>query len=117
MKKGKTEVGKRLEEELRKKFGTISAAAKAAGGADASYFGSYLTGRSGLGKLVITKLEKMGIDVNYVLNGREEPKANDQSALRDLLQKKVTDLEYRLSQAASELKEMSDLIQNSGIGK
>ncbi len=105
------EVGKRLNEELRDKFGTITEASKAVGAKNASYFGSYLSGRAGLGHLVIKKLEKMGIDVDYVLNGREETLGQNSSY--DLLLRKVNDLEYRLSQASIELKEMATIIRTA----
>ncbi len=104
-------VSKRLNEELRDKFGTITEASKAAGGKNASYFGSYLSGRAGLGQMVIKKLEKMGIDVDYVLNGREETLG--QNTTYDLLLRKVNDLEYRLSQASIELKEVVSIIKTA----
>lgn len=113
----KNEVGRRLEAELRKKFKTVTAATKAIGSSDPSYFGAYIAGKTLPGKIVISRLEKIGINMQYVMTGNEDGTITNADERLLLVQRKLDDIKYRLDQALTELAGVSEVINAPAIKK
>ena len=113
----KIEVGRRLEQELRRKFKTVTAATKAIGSKDPSYFGTYIAGKTLPGKIVISRLEKIGINMRYVMTGSEDGATSNADEKLLLVQRKVDDIKYRLDQAMRDLASLTEVINTPAIKK
>jgi hypothetical protein len=111
------EVGRRLESELRRKFKSVSAATRAMGSKDPSYFGAYIAGKTLPGKVVLSRLEKIGINVKYVMTGNEDGATSNADEKLLLVQRRVDDIKYRLDQAMSDLADVTQLINATAIKK
>lgn len=68
----KLEIGIRLKEFAKKKFDGIASLERALGKTPA-YFQNYLNGRSYLGSEILIKLQELGCDINWLLNGTPSP--------------------------------------------
>jgi len=66
----KREIGERLKFFAKKKFGNQAKFARAMG-KDLTYFTPYYNGKSYLGGEILSKLVKLGCDINWLLTGEE----------------------------------------------
>lgn len=69
---GHAEMAERFRKVIKEQFGTQIALARAIGVKDGSYLTPYVTGRSMIGGILRKKLEGVGVDVDYIVTGRNK---------------------------------------------
>jgi len=112
------EMAERFRKVIQDQFGTQIALARAIGVKDGSYLTPYVTGRSMIGGILRKKLEKVGIDVDYILTGRMkesqeapvqvEPVTNEE--LFEQCASKVMDIQGRLLELNAAVLEVNQML-------
>lgn len=111
-------MAERFRKVIQDQFGTQIALARAIGVKDGSYLTPYVTGRSMIGGILRKKLEKVGIDVDYILTGRMkksqeapvqvEPVTNEE--LFEQCANKVMDIQGRLLELNAAVLEVNQML-------
>jgi len=115
------DVGKRLDEEIFRVFGTKREAAKQMELSSGSYFNAYTSGKVGIGVVLLKRLQNASIDIGYVKDGVKtiipdaiQAVANVEAAKCSL---EISALKRRIDRASAELadisKELSALIDRN----
>ena len=112
MSHGDVEAGRRLEEELIKKYGSKKAAAEAMGLKDGSYWTTYLKGRNKIGGILQKKLMDAGLDVGYIMKGVRAAATESAAATLSLEQ-----LRIKMKAMSSDLDYMADIIEKLSKSK
>lgn len=103
-------VGKRLDEEILRLFGTKREAAKKMGLSDGSYFNTYTSGRATIGGIFQRRLSQAGFDVQYILSGvRSDALATCVAAERCCAD--IDLLNRRLQRVTAEMKDISESLE------
>jgi len=113
---GHAEVAERFKRVIKKQFGTQVALAKAIGVKHGSYLTPYVTGRSMIGSILRKKLEDVGVDVDYIMTGRDdtlalaEDPSTETEKHCELCASKIQNIQGRLLELNSEVYEVNKLL-------
>lgn len=117
----KIEIGARLKEFAKKNFDGIAGLERAIGKTPA-FFQNYLNGRSYLGGETLSKIQSLGCDINWLLNGEpaasivKEPEETATDYKIKALEERTTKLESKLFQLTEEnesLKEENEKLKHN----
>ncbi len=110
MKDKKSTPGDRLREEITRVFGGLTKAALAMGMKSGSYFRPYLLNTNRIGMKVQKSLADIGLDVDYIMNGKKAEDSRESSDIDDDMMRKYQDLRYRSDQLNKDIVEFGELL-------
>lgn len=104
----KRAVARRLVAEIQRVFGTQIALAKAMGAKDSTGLTPYVKGKCMPGNVMQKKLRDAGLDVDYIMYGREENAPNSERI--EACKQRMSDMQAKISEISKELKEISAIM-------
>jgi hypothetical protein len=112
---GHAEMAERFRTVIKEQFGTQIALARAIGVKDGSYLTPYVTGRSMIGGILRKKLESVGIDVDYIVTGRNKGQSIDEQsdgheALCEHCASKLMEIQSKLVELNSAVLEVNQML-------
>ena len=108
MKNKESTPGDRLREEITRVFGSLQKAADAIEVKSGSYFRPYLNNSSSIGMLLQKKLVDIGLDVEYIMEGKGAAEAKESSDEKEVMIRKFEDLRYRSDQLHKEIEDFGE---------
>ena len=106
----KNTMGGRLAEEITRKFGSYTKAAEAMGAKNPTYFRPYLNNSSKIGMILQKKLDELGLDVRYILEGERKKEIVVANEASDEIRRKLADMKSRMERMNEDILEISELL-------